>query len=96
MEFLKITAVDGTITYIPDNYVVHVHATADTLDAGSNYSAPKVIRGRINEVSYAVVTGTVFSWVTVAAIPAYAGTGSIRYEYGCKTFDGAFNAAMSN
>jgi len=95
MEFLKITAIDGTITYIPDNYVVHVHATADTVDAGSNYSAPKVVRGRIYETSYGIVTGTVFSWVTVASIPAYTGA-NIHYEYGEKTFDGAFNAAMSN
>jgi hypothetical protein len=95
MEFLKVTATNGTSTYIPDNYVVHVHTAADTLDAGSDYSAPKVIRNRITEVSYAIVTGTTFSWVTAAAIPAYNGA-NIRYEYGCKTLDGTFSAAMSN
>jgi len=95
MEFLKVTATDGTVTYIPDNYVVHVHTVADTLDAGSDYSAPKVVRGRINEVSYGAVTGTTFGWVTAASIPAYNGS-NIKYEYGCKTIDGAFSAAMSN
>jgi len=95
MEFLRVTATDGTRTYIPDNYVAHVHVTADTLDAGSDYSAPKVIRGRIYEVSYAVVTGTVFSWVTAASIPAYNGA-NILYEYGEYTFDGAFSTALRN
>jgi len=95
MEFLKITATNGTVTYVPDNYVVNVITAADTLDGGSNYRAPNVLRGRITEVSYGVVTSTVLSWVTAASIAAYNGS-NIKYEYGCKTLDGSFSVAMSN
>jgi hypothetical protein len=95
MKFLKITATDGTQNYIPDGYVVSVKTAADTLDAGSAYSAPKVIRGRITGVTYydgANATAGALVVVTVAA----RGAGVATYEYGCKTDDGAFSVAMSN
>jgi hypothetical protein len=90
MKFLKITAANGTQDYVPDNSVISIKTAADTLDAGSDYSAPKVIRGRITEVVYYV--GSVVTTVVVAART----TGGVVYEYGCKTNDGAFSVVMSN
>lgn len=90
MEFLRITATNGTKKYIPDNYVVSITTAADTLDAGSNYRAPNVVRGRITEVKY--TDGTT---VTTDTVAAYTGANAL-YEYGCYTVDGAFVAAMKN
>jgi len=90
MEFLRITNTNGTKQYIPDNYVVKITTSADTLDSGSNYSAPKVIRGIITEAKY--TDGTTITTDTVAA---YTGANAL-YEYGCFTVDGAFIAAMKN
>lgn len=96
MEFLRITAADGTRTYIPDNYVAQITTTADTLDAGSNYRAPNVVRGRINGVKYYDgANATAGALVVVAGIAAYT-TGGVLYEYGCFTVDGAFVAALRN
>jgi hypothetical protein len=95
MEFLKITATDGTQNYIPDNYVVSVKTSADTLDDGSNYSAPKVVRGKITEVTYYAGANGTAGALVVATVAAYTGA-NIRYEYGCKTIDGSFSAAMTN
>lgn len=90
MEFLRITATDGTKKYIPDNYVVSITTAADTLDAGSDYRAPNVVRGRITEAKY--TDGTT---VTTDTVAAYTGANAL-YEYGCYTVDGAFVAAMKN
>jgi len=95
MEMLKITATDGTQNYIPDNYVVSVKTAADTLDAGSDYSAPKAIRGRITEVIYYNGANGTSGALVVVTVPA-KGAGVATYEYGCKTVDGAFSVAMSN
>jgi hypothetical protein len=95
MEFLRITATDGTKQYIPDNYVVKIVTAADTNDAGSNYSAPKVLRGRITSVSYYDGTNGTAGALVVATVAAYDGTNA-KYQYGCFTVDGAFVAAMSN
>ena len=90
MEFLRITNADGTKKYIPDNYVVSITTAADTKDAGSDYRAPNVVRGRITEVKY--TDGTTITTDTVAA---FSGTNAL-YEYGCYTVDGAFIAALRN
>jgi hypothetical protein len=95
MEFLKITNTDGTQKYIPDNYVVSVKTAADTLDAGSSYSAPKVLRGRITEVTYYDGLAATAGALVVDTVAA-KGSGVPTYEYGCKTIDGAFSVAMSN
>jgi len=95
MEFLRITATDGTKQYIPDNYVVKITTAADTQDAGSNYSAPKVIRGRITGVTYYDGANATAGALVVTAVGAYDGTNA-RYQYGCFTVDGAFVATMSN
>jgi len=95
MEMLKITATDGTQKYVPDNYVVSVNTAADTLDAGSDYSAPKVIRGRITGVTYYDGANATAGALVVVVVPA-KGAGVATYEYGCKTIDGAFSVAMSN
>ena len=95
MEFLRITAIDGTRKYIPDNYVVQVSTTADTLDAGSDYRAPNVVRGRISQVKYYDGANTEAGAITVTSVSAYA-PGAIKYEYGCFTIDGAFSAALTN
>ena len=95
MEFLRITATDGTKQYIPDNYVVKIVTAADTNDAGSNYSAPKVIRGKITSVTYYDGANATAGALVVAATSAYDGTNA-RYQYGCFTVDGAFVATMSN
>jgi len=95
MEFLRITAMDGTRTYIPDNYVVNIATTADALDAGSDYRAPNVVRGRISQVKYYDGANTTAGAIVVTAVSAYA-TGGIKYEYGCFTVDGAFLAALTN
>jgi len=90
MEFLRITATNGTKKYIPDNYVVSIATAADTLDAGSDYRAPNVIRGKI--------TGAVYTdglTVTTDVVAAYTGANAL-YEYGCYTVDGAFMAALKN
>lgn len=96
MEFLRITAVDGTKQYIPDNYVVKITTAADTLDAGSTYSAPNVVRGKITEVKYYDGANATAGALVVTAVTAWAGASTIRYEYGSYTFDGAFSAALSN
>jgi len=96
MEFLRITATNGTRTYIPDNYVAQITTTADTLDAGSSYRAPDVVRGRINGVKYYDgANGTAGALVVVSGISAYV-TGGVLYEYGFFTVDGAFVAALRN
>jgi hypothetical protein len=95
MEFLRITAADGTRQYIPDNYVVNMATTADGADAGSNYSAPKVTRGRISQVKYYDGANATAGALVVTAVSAYT-TGGTKYEYGCFTVDGAFIAALSN
>lgn len=96
MEFLRITAPDGTRQYIPDNYVVNISTSAETQDAGSNYSAPKVIRGKITGVKYYDgANGTAGALVVVTGISAYT-TGGTLYQYGCFTVDGAFVTALSN
>jgi len=96
MEFLRITAPDGTRQYIPDNYVVNVAASADTVDAGSDYRAPNVIRGKITGVKYYDgANATAGALVVVTGIPAYAAGGTL-YSYGCFTVDGSFSAALSN
>jgi hypothetical protein len=92
MVFLKITAADGTQTYVPDNSVVQLSLAADTLDAGSDYAAPQVIRGRLTGAIYYTGTG---SATTVTEIPARV-SGGIVYEYGTKTDDGTFLISMSN
>lgn len=98
MEFLRITAATtGIKTYIPDNYVVNIVVAADVADAGTVMRAPVVARGKITAVKYldgdAAAAPTVTS---VTSIAAYTGTASARYEYGSYTYDGAFNAALSN
>jgi hypothetical protein len=93
MKFLRITAVNGTRTYVAEAHIVTISTTADTQDTGSAYSAPKVVRGRISEVKYQ--NGGSGGSVVTTAVSAYA-TGGILYEYGCFTVDGAFVAALSN
>jgi hypothetical protein len=96
MEFLRITAPDGTRQYIPDNYVVNISTSADSLDAGSNYRAPNVVRGKITGVKYYDgANDTAGAIIAVTGIPAYV-TGGTLYSYGCFTVDGAFVAALSN
>jgi len=95
MEFLRITATDGTRQYIPDNHVVNVATSADTLDAGSNYRAPNVIRGKITQVKYYDGANATAGAIVVAATPAFTGANT-KYEYGCFTVDGAFSTAMTN
>jgi len=95
MEFLRITAPDGTRQYIPDNYVANIATTADTRDAGSNYRAPDVLRGRISQVKYYDGANATAGALVVAAVSAYV-TGGTLYEYGCFTIDGAFSVALKN
>jgi len=97
MEFLRITAATtGIKTYIPDNYVVNIVVSADTLDTGSNIRAPQAVRGIITAVKYLDGAAAAAPTVISAAVAAYAGTGTARYEYGSFTFDGAFCAALTN
>jgi len=95
MEFLRITASDGTRKYVPDNYVAQISTAADTADAGSNYAAPKVIRGRITGVKYYDGLVSTVGALVVDTVSAYAAGGTL-YEYGCFTVDGAFVATMRN
>jgi hypothetical protein len=90
MEFLKITATDGTMQYIPDNYVVQIKVGADVFDAGSVNRAPMIKRGKITEVKY--TDGTT---ITTEVVAAFNGTNK-EYEYGCLTVDGAFQTSLSN
>lgn len=95
MEFLKITAADGTKQLIPDNYVVKVTTAADTFDAGSSYRAPNVVRGKITEVKYYDGANATAGALVVTAVSAYV-PGGIKYEYGHQSVDGAFSAYLSN
>jgi len=95
MEFLRITATDGTRQYIPDNHVLNVATSTDTVDAGSNYSAPKVIRGKITQVKYFDGANATAGAIVVASTPAFTGANT-KYEYGCFTNDGAFSNYMTN
>ena len=95
MKFLRITATDGTRQYIPDSYVVNIATTTDGLDAGSNYSAPKVTRGRISQIKYYDGSNATVGAIVVTAVSAYV-AGGILYEYGCLTNDGAFSTYLRN
>jgi hypothetical protein len=95
MEFLRIIATDGTMQYIPDNYVVNVLTSAETYSASTDYSAPKVIRGKITQVKYYDGANATAGALVVAAVAAFNGANT-KYEYGCYTIDGAFSVAMSN
>jgi len=96
MMFLRITAADGTRKYIPDNYVLQVSTTTDTLDAGSDYRAPNVLRGRISEVKYYDGANATAGAIVLTAVSAYTGASSILYEYGCITVDGSFSVMLRN
>ena len=95
MIFLRITAADGTRVYTPDNYVLNVSTTTDSLDAGSNYRAPNVIRGRISNVKYYDGANATAGAIVATAVSQYT-TGGILYEYGMITPDGAFVELLSN
>jgi len=95
MIFLRITAADGTRQYIPDNYVVKITTSADTRDAGTDYRAPNIIRGKITEVKYYDGTNATAGALVVTAVSAYA-PGGILYEYGAITVDGAFSQMITN
>jgi len=96
MEFLRITATNGIKQYIPDNYVVKIVVSADTLDAGSDYAAPKVAsRGKITSVSYYDGANTTAGAIVVATVAAYDSTNAL-YEFGVFGFDGTFNTALRN
>lgn len=73
MKFLRITATDGTRKWITPDYLQSVSTAADTLDAGSNYSAPKVIRGKISGLQYKDNTNSLSA--PVANAPSTATTG---------------------
>jgi hypothetical protein len=98
MYFLRITAATtGIKTYIPEGFLVNVVTAADTLDAGSSYRAPNVVRGKITALKYTDGAAAASPTITsVTSITAYAGTGTAKYEFGCMTIDGAFSAALSN
>jgi len=95
MEFLRITAADGTRQYIPDNHVVNVATTADSADAGSDYRAPNVTRGRISQVKYYDGANGTAGAIVVTSVSAYT-SGGILYEYGCLTNDGAYSVYLRN
>lgn len=91
MEFLRITASDGTRKYIPDNYVVQISVAADTGTTASNYAASTVVRGKITGCKYYDGSGGGGGSLTVVTDVSTA-----KYEYGCFTADGAFVTALSN
>ena len=91
MEFLRITASDGTRKYIPDNYVAQISVAADTGTTASNYAASTVVRGKITAVKYYDGANT-----TAGALVVVTDLSTAKYEYGCFTNDGAFVTALSN
>ena len=95
MEFLRITAADGTRKYIPDNYVMQISVSAEAKDTGSGYRAPNVVRGKITEVKYYDGANATAGAIVVTAVIPWV-TGGIKYEYGCHTFDGAFSVVITN
>jgi hypothetical protein len=95
MEFLRITAADGTRQYIPDNYVVNIATTADSVDAGSDYRAPNVVRGKITGVKYYDGANGTAGALVVASVAAFNGSND-KYEYGFYNIDGSFSAALTN
>ena len=52
MIFLKITAADGTKTFIPDSYVAQVTTGADATSAATAYASGRITRGKITGVKY--------------------------------------------
>lgn len=96
MEFLRITAANGTARWVPKENVVRVLTGADTLSAATSYGSGRISRGLITEVAYTDDDGVGGARITVvAAVPAYT-AGGILYEVGCLSPDGAFAAIMSN
>ena len=96
MKFLRITAADGSKTFVPNPYVIQITTGADTTGAATDYGSGRITRGKITGVKYN--DGTVIAPTTIVvitSIPAYTG-GAIRYDYGCLTVDGAFVATLSN
>jgi hypothetical protein len=91
MEFLRITASDGTRKYIPDNYVAQISVAADTGTTASNYAASTVVRGKITGVKYYDGANA-----TAGALVVVTDVSTAKYEYGCHTVDGSFSAALSN
>jgi len=95
MDFLRITATDGTRQYIPGEYVVNLATTADGSDTASDYSSAKVTRGRISQIKYYDGANTTAGAIVVTSVSAYASGGTL-YEYGCLTNDGAFSVYLRN
>ena len=91
MEFLRITANDGTRKYIPDNYVAQVSVAADTGTTASAYAASTVIRGKITGVKYYDGANA-----TAGALVVVTDVSTAKYEYGCHTIDGAFSVALTS
>jgi hypothetical protein len=96
MQFLRITAADGTRQWIPMENVVRVETAADAVGASTAYAAGRLQRGLITEIAYLSGAAATEPTITeVAAIPAYT-AGGILYEIGCHSVDGAFVAILSN
>ena len=91
MEFLKITATNGTSQLIPDNAILNIGVDAPT--APVSPSQP-YITGRITSVKYqSVNTGAL--GVTEVTVTAYTGS-NVKYEYGCLLPSGQFNPYLKN
>jgi hypothetical protein len=82
LEGLKITATDGTATFVPSNDVQHVKTAAPTGNS-------PFVQGKITEVKYNAGA------TTVPAIAAWNGA-NILYEYGGYDHSGIFVRALSN
>lgn len=96
MVFLHIVATNGTQTYIPDNAVISLTLGTETRDAGSNYRAPNIIRGKITGAKYYDGLNGVAATVKVDTVAAYVSGSTPLYEYGVMTVDGAFSPLFNN
>jgi hypothetical protein len=81
MSYLKITAVDKTVTFVSENTEIIL-----TLAAASNVNNV-FTPGRITAVSY--------SGTSITSIPAYDGT-NILYQYGKISDHGQIQTIFSN
>jgi hypothetical protein len=90
MNYLKITLTDGTYKLYPEDQVIMVGCTANVM-TGNVLSA-----GRITDVKHLDGAGAAAPTITsVAAITAYSGANT-KYEMGCFTHSGTFDAYLRN
>jgi hypothetical protein len=95
MDFLRITATNGTRTMIPKDALIQVTTAADATGAVTDNASGRVTRGIITGLKYLDGAAAASPTIVVVVVAAYAGNNDL-YELGCLSPDGAFQTTLSN